>query len=84
MQNQLALKESTMTLLKNFDAAFVTEVMRKITFGVLAQPFDMARSLYAWNVRVGLIEHSLLGSARFGRDMNSLEKTAVGPWARHV
>ncbi len=73
-----------MTLLKNFDVALVTEAMRKTTSLVLAQPFDMARSLYAWNVRVGLIEHSLLGSAKFGRDMRSLEKTTLGPWARHV
>ncbi len=73
-----------MTLLKNFDVALVTEAMRKTTSLVLAQPFDMARSLYAWNVRAGLIEHSLLGSAKFGRDMSSLEKTTLGPWARHV
>lgn len=73
-----------MTHLKNFDVAPVTEAMRKTTSLVLAQPFDMARSLYAWNVRVGLIEHSLLGSAKFGRDMSALEKTTLGPWARHV
>jgi hypothetical protein len=35
-------------------------------------------------VRVGLIADSLLSSARFSRDVSSLEKMALGPWARQI
>ncbi len=73
-----------MTHLKSLDAVQITESMGKTTSLVLAQPFDFARSLYAFAVRFGLIENSLLGSARFGRDISSLEKMALGPWARQV
>ena len=47
-------------------------------------PFDMAREGYAKAVKVGLIEHSMLGWAKFGRHMDLLEKMTLGPWARRV
>jgi hypothetical protein len=69
---------------QNIDAAQVAEALHKTTSLTLTQPFDMARSLYALAVCAGLIEHSLIGSARFGRDLRSLEMISLGPWARQV
>lgn len=48
---------------------------------VLAIPFDLARDNYARSVRAGLIERSLLGSARFTRAVNAAEQMALGPWS---
>jgi len=48
----------------------------------LALPFDIARAQYARAVQVGLIERSLLESARFGRTLNALEGLALGPMSR--
>jgi hypothetical protein len=70
--------------LQNTDATHVAEALQKTTSLALGLPFDLARSLYALAVRFGLVESSLLGSARFGRDISSLEKMALGPWARQV
>ncbi len=47
-------------------------------------PFDMAREHYAKAVQFGLIERSLLGSAKFERQIDLLEKMTLGPWARRV
>ena len=47
-------------------------------------PFDMAREQYAKAVQFGLIERSLLGWAKFERQIDSLEKMMLGPWARRV
>ncbi|MFZ3083099.1 hypothetical protein [Rhodoferax ferrireducens] len=47
-------------------------------------PFDLARAQYAAGVRVGLIEQSLLGWAKFERQIHLLEKLTLGPWARSV
>lgn len=47
-------------------------------------PFDIARAQYAAGVQVGLIERSLLGWAKFERQINLLEKLTLGPWARSV
>lgn len=49
---------------------------------VMALPFDIARDQYASAVRAGLIERSLLASARFGQTLNALERLTLGPWAR--
>lgn len=51
---------------------------------VLGLPFDLARALYAHAVRFGLIEHSLLKSARFERNLGTVERLTLGPWARRV
>jgi hypothetical protein len=47
-------------------------------------PFDMAREQYAKAVQFGLIERSLLGWAKFERQIDLLEKMILGPWARRV
>lgn len=47
-------------------------------------PFDMAREQYAKAVQYGLIERSLLGWAKFERQIDLLEKMTLGPWARRV
>ena len=73
-----------MNHLRNNNAAKVTAALSKTTSLVLSQPFDVALAQYAIGVRVGLFENSLLACARFGRDLNSLEKMALGPWARQI
>jgi hypothetical protein len=73
-----------MNHLQNTDAATATKALGKTTSLVLSQPFDMARTQYAFGVRIGLFENSLLACARFGRYISSLEKVALGPWARQV
>lgn len=47
-------------------------------------PFDMARENYANAVKIGLIERSLIGWAKFERQIDLLEKMMLGPWARRV
>jgi hypothetical protein len=73
-----------MTHIENVALAQITEKIGKATSQLFGQPFDVARSLYALAVRFGMIESSLLASARFGRDISSLEKMTLGLWARQV
>ncbi len=47
-------------------------------------PFDLAREHYAKAVQFGLVERSMLGGAKFERQMDLLEKMTLGPWARSV
>jgi hypothetical protein len=54
------------------------------TRNLLTLPFDIAREQYARAVKAGLIERSLLASARFGRTLCALEALTLGPWARKV
>ena len=49
---------------------------------VLCLPFDLARMNYAAAVRAGLIERSMLASARFGRFLVAMEMAVLGPLAR--
>lgn len=49
---------------------------------VLSLPFDLARQNYAMAVRAGLIERSMLASAKFGKALIHLEAIALGPLAR--
>ncbi|PXW94372.1 hypothetical protein C7444_11471 [Sphaerotilus hippei] len=51
---------------------------------VLGLPFDALRAQYAWAVRAGLVERSLLASSRFERQLAALEQMAYGPFARRV
>jgi hypothetical protein len=51
---------------------------------ILGLPFDLALAHYARAVRFGLIENSLLKSAKFARDLGAMERLALGPWARRV
>ena len=69
---------------RNDNAAKVTAALSKTASLVLSQPFDVALAQYAIGVRVGLFENSLLACARFGRDLSSIEKMALGPWARQI
>lgn len=48
----------------------------------LALPFDMAREQYAKSVRAGLIERSMIASARFEQTVNALEQLSLGYLAR--
>ena len=73
-----------MNYLQHTDAAKVTEALDKTTSLVLSQPFDMARAQYAFGVRAGVFQNSLLACARFERNISSLEKLTLGPWARQV
>ena len=45
-------------------------------------PFDLARENYALAVRVGLIEQSMLASAKFGKLLIQIESITLGPLAR--
>lgn len=58
------------------------EELTKVGCDALALPFDIARAQYARAVQVGLIERSLLQSARFGQTLNALEGLALGPLSR--
>jgi hypothetical protein len=51
---------------------------------ILGLPFDLARINYAQAVRLGFIEHSLLKSARFAKELTEIERLTLGPWARQV
>ena len=66
---------------------FVTPIATLATLtmrSALVMPFDMAREQYASSVQAGLIERSLLSSAKFGRALSELENWMLGPWARNV
>ena len=51
---------------------------------LLRAPFDAMREQYAHAVQTGLIERSLLASARFERKLDAMERAALGSWARRV
>lgn len=47
-------------------------------------PFDIAREQYAKAVQFGLVQRSMLASAKFAQQIDLLEKMTLGPWARRV
>lgn len=49
---------------------------------LLALPFDMAREQYAKSVRAGLLERSLLASAKFEQTLGAWERWSLGVMAR--
>lgn len=49
---------------------------------MLGIPFDIAREHYVKAVRAGIIEHSLLKSAKFEQGLAAMERLTLGPWAR--
>ncbi len=51
---------------------------------ILGLPFDLVRASYARAVRLGLIEHSMLKSARFAQELCEIERLTLGLWARRV
>jgi hypothetical protein len=58
--------------------------MARVGSDFLALPFDMAREQYAKSVRAGLVERSLLASARFERSLRALENLTLGCMARRT
>jgi len=60
------------------------DTFTKTTSLMLGLPFDLARANYANAVRLGLIKHSLLNSARFEQQLGVVERLTLGPWARRV
>jgi len=56
--------------------------MARLSSDYLALPFDMAREQYAKSVRAGLVERSLIASARFERTLSALEQLTLGVMAR--
>ena len=48
----------------------------------LAAPFDLAREVHAQAVKAGIIERSMLESARFECQLDALEHLVLGPFAR--
>jgi hypothetical protein len=67
------------------DYSRVPAVMTQFTrvgSDVMALPFDMARAQYVQSVRAGLVERSLIASARFERVISALECFTLGGMAR--
>ena len=62
----------------------LTTPLGQTTSRILGWPFDLARIQYAQAVRLGFIEHSLLKSAQFERELSQMERLALGPWARQA
>ena len=56
--------------------------MSRLSCDVLALPFDVAREQYAKSVRAGLVERSMIASARFERWLSALERLTLGAMAR--
>ena len=56
--------------------------MARVGSEVLALPFDMAREQYAKSVRAGLVERSMIASARFERALSAMELFTLGVMAR--
>jgi hypothetical protein len=67
------------------DYSHVPQVMAELTrigSDVLALPFDMAREQYAKSVRAGLVERSMIASAKFEHALSALERFTLGGMAR--
>lgn len=62
----------------------LTTNLGRTTSLILGLPFDLARANYARAVRFGLIEHSMLKSARFAKELSEIERLSLGLWARRV
>lgn len=56
--------------------------LARVNSEVLALPFDMAREQYAKSVRAGLVERSMIASARFEHAISALERLTLGGLAR--
>lgn len=63
-------------------APTVATDMARVGSEVLALPFDLARELYAKSVRAGLVERSLIASARFEQCISAMECFTLGFLAR--
>lgn len=56
--------------------------LTRVGSDVLALPFDMAREQYARSVRAGLVERSMIASAKFEHVVSALERFTLGAMAR--
>ncbi len=56
--------------------------MARLGSDYLALPFDVAREQYAKSVRAGLVERSLIASARFEHVLSAMESLMLGCLAR--
>lgn len=56
--------------------------LARVGSDVLALPFDVMREHYARSVRAGLIQRSLLASARFEQAISAMERATLGAMAR--
>jgi hypothetical protein len=56
--------------------------MTRVSSEWMALPFDMAREQYAKSVRAGLVERSIIASARFEHAISALERFTLGCMAR--
>ena len=54
----------------------------RVSSDVMALPFDVARAQYARSVRAGLVERSMIASARFEHVISALERLMLGGMAR--
>ena len=63
-------------------APAVLKSMARLGSDMLALPFDVAREQYAKSVRAGLVERSLIASARFEHAISALERLTLGCMAR--
>lgn len=63
-------------------APAVFKSMVRLGSDVLSLPFDVAREQYAKSVRAGLVERSLIASARFEHTISALERLTLGCMAR--
>lgn len=72
----------TMNHAQNFSRAACS--FKRTASLIQGLPFDIAREQYAKAVQFGLIQRSMLASARFAQQMDLLEKMTLGPWARRV
>ena len=61
----------------------VMREMTRVGSEFLALPFDVAREQYAKSVRAGLVERSLIASARFEHAISALERFTLGCMARN-
>lgn len=56
--------------------------LTRVGSDALALPFDIAREQYAKCVRAGLLERSLIASARFDQLLSAWERFTLGALAR--
>lgn len=70
--------------LQDADLAAPLQTAREAATYLLAWPFDAARAQYGAAVRAGILSRSILASRDFERGLGRLERTMLGPFARHV
>jgi hypothetical protein len=67
----------------DFSSEVATDVTR-VLVQALGLPFDYVRAMHAASAQAGLIQKSMLESRDFERTLASLERFALGLWARRA